>query len=293
MTRVSVLLVSLLIAHGTLAYTYNRTTNPLVTNYSPVRYSNTAVNNNSSGLSHILPQNNYGLVATDNRATSLQTTTTTTQVQVPRTTVSTGHTHPTPSYAPQSTPRYAPPPTAAPMMGHTHGPQVALPPVPVPGTPHLHSGHPYIAPAVAPQRMTYQQIVEYLASTNGTSLNSVLGNGSGNFLAQCKAYCDILPPNPTCDSSNTLYRNECEAKCVHKTVSTSTLRYGMCCCSDDDFDYTNTANVYFSEPTGSNLCISTCIFNCLGQETPIDNEHSDDTVPIVIKRSDDSCANID
>lgn len=287
MKLVSTLTVLLVLCTSTMAFIVNPFTNTYRGGASStaVSYSGSAFPNFTSANVTAAPAPapvvaSAPVVA----APQISTTTTTTQVtQQPQ--VSAAHSHPTPSFGPA--------PTVAPVSGHTHGPQVALPPVPVPGTPHLHSGHPYIAPAVAPQRMTYQQIVEYLMNSNGANLSGVLGNVSGNFLAQCKSYCDILPPNPTCDSSNTLYRNECEAKCIHKTVSTSTLRYGMCCCSDEDFNYETEDSLYFSEPTGSNLCISTCIFNCLGQETPIENEHSDDTVAAELKRSDDTCANID
>ena len=183
-------------------------------------------------------------------------------------------------------------PSVGPAFAHAHGPQVAVAPQPVPGFPHAHSGHPYIAPAVAPQRMTYQQIIEYLTNTNGINLATMLRNGSGNFLTQCKAYCDTLPPSPVCDSSNVLYRNECEAKCVHKTTSTTNLRYGMCCCSDDDFDYDDSSNVYYSNVDTFNFCVSTCIYNCLGQQTPIEAEHDDLTPTFELSFSTTGCKSI-
>lgn len=193
--------------------------------------------------------------------------------------VNTSHTHPTPNFPP--------PPPPAPMTAHAHGPQTPLPPVPRPGFPHVHSGHPYIAPAVAPQRMTYQQIIEYLTNSGGLNLNNILSNGSGNFLVQCKAYCDTLPPSPVCDASNVLYRNECEAKCVHKTVSTNNLRYGICCCDDNSFQYEAAGSVYYSNTATQNLCISTCIFSCLGGEAPIEAQHSADSMELV--KSSQSC----
>ena len=285
MIRVSTLFFTLIITNQVFSYgSYGRATNPLLNNYSVTRYP-TVVQNSSAGLSNILPQNNYGKVGVNPRASTFQTTTTTTQVNAPvATQPNVGHSHPIPSYAP--------PAPVAPAFAHSHGPRVALPPQPAPGFPHMHSGHPYVAPAVAPQRMTYQQIIEYLANTNGANIGTVLRNGSGNNLAQCKAYCDTLPPSPTCSSNNVLYRNECEAKCVHQTVSTTTLRYGMCCCSDEDYKYSTPGNVFFSNANTTNLCISTCIFNCLGGENPIETQHSSDTPPVSLARSSNLCANI-
>lgn len=267
------------------SYGYYRTTsNPTVGNYS-IQRQPVVVQNQSVGLSSILPQNN-AFVQTNPRQTSFRTSTTTTQVQVPQTTTAVNygqHTHPVPQM-----PRPAPP---MPGYAHSHGSQVALPPRPAPGFPHAHSGHPYIAPAVAPQRMTYQQIIEYLTNTNGTGLSMLLSNGSGNTLLQCAAYCNTLPPSPVCDSSNVLYRNECEAKCVNKTVSTSNLRYGICCCGDTDFDYTN-SNVRFYSGTGTlNFCVTTCITNCLGGTDAIITQHSG-TTALTLSRSDSGCANL-
>ena len=286
MIRVSALLLSLFLSGAVWSYgSYNRSVNPLTNGNYGVARAPVTIQSASSGLSNILPANNFGVVGTNNRASTIQTTTTTTQVNAPAVSApSVGHTHPIPNFAPA--------PAPAPSFAHAHLGQNPAPPVPAPGMPHMHSGHPYIAPAVAPQRMTYQQIIEYLANTNGVNLSTTLRNGSGNFLAQCKAYCDTLPPNPTCDSSNVLYRNECEAKCVHKTVSTSTLRYGMCCCSDDDYNYATAGNVFFSSTTGTNLCFSTCIFNCLGGETPIEAQHQSDNLVVALARSSTSCANI-
>jgi hypothetical protein len=249
----------------------------LTANYT-INRQPTVVQNRTGGLSNILPQAGY--VQTTPRQSSIQTTTTTTQVAAPQPMVSAAHTHvrPTPVM-----------PSVGPAISHAHGPQVALPPRPSPGFPHMHSGHPYVAPAVAPQRMTYQQIIEYLTNTNGINLSTMLRNGSGNFLTQCKAYCDTLPPSPTCDSTNVLYRNECEAKCVHKTVSTTTLRYGICCCSADDYNYDQDGNLYMSGTSTVNFCVSTCIYNCLGQETPIVAQHSSDSPALTIVRATTRC----
>lgn len=282
MIRLSALLVSFIISGHALAYTtYSRTTNPLNGNYGVSR-SPVVVQNSSTGLSNILPQSSFGSVQTNPRASTIQTTVTTSQVSAPQ--VQTGHSHPVP--------QFAPPPVTQHPYAHAHGPRVPPPPAPAPGFPHMHSGHPYVAPAVAPQRMTYQQIIEYLANTNGSNLTSVLRNGSGNTLVQCKAYCDTLPPSPVCDASNILYRNECEAKCLNKTVMTSNLRYGICCCSDQDYTYDTDGNLFFAQNTSVNLCISTCIFNCLGGETPIEAQHASDTNPVELARSSDRCPNI-
>lgn len=196
--------------------------------------------------------------------------------------IPTTHSHPIPS----------PPHVVAPgpSLTHAHGPRIALPPIQPPGFPHAHSGHPYIAPAVAPQRMTYQQIIEYLTNSGGLNLNTLLSNGSGNFLVQCKAYCDTLPPSPVCDASNVLYRNECEAKCVNREVSTTNLRYGICCCSDTDFEYDNGADVYYTNTANLNFCVSICIFNCLGGQAPVEAQHSADS--LTISRSLSDCANL-
>lgn len=268
----------------THAYGHYRTSsNPAISNYS-IQRQPVAVQTQSLGLSSLLPQNRVFSSPSTTQST-LRTSTTTTQVTLPQTTAAapaTGHYHQMPSY-PQ-------PQVPGPSVAHAHSPQFAPPPVPAPGFPHAHSGHPYIAPAVVPQRMTYQQIIEYLVNTNGVGLSSVLSNGSGNTLLRCKAYCDTLPPSPTCDDTNVLYRNECEARCVNKTTSTNTLRYGICCCSDNDFNYTtNTARLY-SSTAGANLCLSTCVFNCLGGETPIETEHS--SVSLAINRSNANCASI-
>ena len=245
----------------------------------------------NSGVSSLPNFTSSNVAAAPAPVPQVSTTTTTTfnAPQVATTTVvqqpaaSQGHSHPIPNFGP---PPVTPPPTA-----HSHGPRISVPQA-APGFPHMHSGHPYVAPAVAPQRMTYQQIIEYLVNTNGTNITSVLRNGSGNFLAQCKAYCDTLPPSPVCDASNILYRNECEAKCIHRTVTTSNLRYGICCCSDDDYNYDVDGNVFISTVATVNFCISTCIFNCLGGESPIESQHSSDSPALVLGRSSARCSSI-
>ena len=109
------------------------------------------INTASSGLPNFTSANTVA---------APQVTTTTTTVNIPapvapqvvqQPAVPTGHSHPIPNFGP--------PPMTPPVSAHSHGPRVALPPQPVPGTPHMHSGHPYIAPAVDPQRMTYQSHV--------------------------------------------------------------------------------------------------------------------------------------
>ena len=203
---------------------------------------------------------------------------------------------PTPAPAPHfhTPPVYNPSPIPSAPLAHSHGPQVPQPRAPVAGFPHMHSGHPYIAPAVPARNMTYQQIIEYLIGSDGVGLTNVLRNGSGNFLTQCKAYCNMLPPNPTCDSTMVLYRNKCEARCIHKTVTEENLRYGMCCCSDDDFNYELSGNMFVTSSSinnpRQNICVSKCIFNCLGGSSALESEHSD--VELVMGRSGTFCGSI-
>ena len=308
MTKLHVILIALSFCASNLAYnTTFRAFTPRANNYSA------SSGGTLQGLASLLPSSN-----TFSISSPIQTiTTTTTQqsapvvqapvVQAPvaqapvyQAPVAQAPVYQAPTYQTQAAhnhqaPVYRPQPMAA-AVSHSHGPQIPIPQPPAPGVPHMHSGHPYIAPAVAPQNMTYQQIIEYLVNSNGVGLNNILRNGSGNFLTQCKAYCDTLPPSPTCDSTNVLYRNECEAKCIHKTVSTNTLRYGMCCCSDDDFAYSVNGTMLVAENnvTGTNpvqnLCISTCIYNCLGEESSIESEHTD--VNLSIGRSGALCGNV-
>ena len=264
-------------------YSHYKSSNPLIKNYT-ISKPKTIVQNSGGLATNILPKNLYPTASTNNNAATINTSVTTTEVKLPSATHHHGHSHPIPSFPP--------PPPAPPVIAHSHPSPYAPKPKPHHGIPHMHSGHPYIAPAVAPQRMTYQQIIEYLTNTNGANIQSALSNGSGNFLTKCKAYCDTLPPSPVCDSSNILYRNKCEAKCIHKEVSTTNLRYGICCCSDQDNTYSNTGNVLFGNGTNVNFCISTCILNCLGGQAAIQNEHTDEYNDFELVRSSTSCKNI-
>lgn len=278
-----VFLVVLFLVSQTNSYGYYRTSsNPTVGNYS-IQRQPVVVQNQSVGLTSVLPQNG-AFVQTNPGQTTFRTTTTTSQVSVPQTTPAAhpAHYHQTPSFPP--------PPVPGPGVAHSHGPQVPPPPVPAPGFPHVHSGHPYIAPAVAPQRMTYQQIIEYLTNNGGLGIHNVLSNGAGNTMVRCKAYCDTLPSSPVCDDSMILYRNECEAKCVNKTASTTNLRYGICCCTDNDFNYETNNNRYYSSTATINLCLSPCVFNCLGGQSPVTAQHSADSM--VVNLSTAGCANI-
>ena len=183
-------------------------------------------------------------------------------------------------------PAAAPAPVAAPVAAPVYRPAPVATPTYAPAPVYAHAPHRPTPPA---QNLTYQQIIEFLVNSNGSNLSSLLSGGSGTYLNQCKNYCDSLPPSPVCDTDNVLYRNECEAKCVQKTVSTSTLRYGMCCCSDADFNYDVTQNVYISSVPTSNFCVSKCIFNCLGGEAPIIAEHTSDPAPLQVGLSGDKC----
>ena len=110
--------------------------------------------------------------------------------------------------------------------------------------------------------LSFQQIVQYLFQ-NSPNLNTLFQNGAKTFTSQCKGYCDALPHNPVCDDTNTLYRNECEANCFNRTVSTNNLRYGTCCCSDDDFNFESGTYTQYLFNTDE-VCITACIYNCLG-----------------------------
>lgn len=160
------------------------------------------------------------------------------------------------------------------------------PPVPAHTHAHVHSAPAYqppIAPAGGPspglhQNLTMNQIVSYLFGPYGPALSNQLHLNNQDHVVQCKTYCDALPADPTCDSSNTLYRNECEAKCISRDTSTTNLRYGMCCCSSDDFDYDLSDSRYpDTTPAGGgrNICITRCIRDCLGGADEIDSEHDD------------------
>ena len=266
--------------------------NPLINNYT-AKKPQVAVKSVIGNLASRINPQDYPVIMSNPRQTSFNTSATTTEISHPAPptpptppTPAPVHVPPPPSPAPSHPPAHfhpSPPmhpPHPSHPIAHAHTSPFDPKPAPPAGFPHMHSGHPYIAPAVAPQRMTYQQLVEYLANTNGTNLSTVLSNGSKNFLAKCKSYCDTLPASPVCDDTNVLYRNACEAKCVNKKVSKMNLRYGRCCCSADDFDYEFKSNSYdhllVGQGAETNFCISTCIYNCLGREIKIEEEHDDD-----------------
>lgn len=190
---------------------------------------------------------------------------------------------------------------------HHHSPnepqQPHFHPVSPPTHTHAHS-HPVsayqppiaAAPVAAPglhQNLTMNQIVSYLFGPYGPALSNQLHLNNNDHVIQCKTYCDALPADPTCDSSNTLYRNECEAKCISRDTSKTNLRYGMCCCNSDDFDYEESGSRYFDNGTtaGRNMCITRCIRDCLGGESSIEDEHED---PQLVLESDgaDACVAI-
>ena len=248
-------------------------------NYAVKQSPAVYVGGSGSLSSKILPQTSNPFIS--NMASNTTTTTTTTQVKLPNYTAVQApepepivvpvhhhghhhHGHHHHHHSPAPVP--APAPVVAPL---------SIVPAATPAIPHVHSGHPYIAPAVAPQNMTHQQLIEYLASNQGASLGATLANKSGIILKKCNAYCNTLPESPVCDSANVLYRNKCAAKCIQKTASTENLRYGMCCCSDDDFKYDDD-NMSFFSSGNARLCMSPCIFNCLGGEDRIEDEHNDD-----------------
>ena len=177
----------------------------------------------------------------------------------------------------------------------------AAPAVPSPsaGFPHTHVNDPvpvtYAAPAPAApvytapaapapaafnplsQSLTYPQIFSYLLGGYGPAVGNSFTSQTSNTLIQCKSYCDSLPKAPVCDSANTLYRNSCVANCLSRSTSTSNLRYGMCCCSDSDFDYDNREHIVHSTAavTETNICLTPCIYNCMGGSTEIEDEHTD------------------
>ena len=183
----------------------------------------------------------------------------------------------------------------------------------VAGFPHTHVNDPAPAPAPAPvaapapapaaavnpnlaaltQSLTMPQIFSYLLGGYGPGVGNAFASQNTNTLVQCKTYCDSLPEAPVCDSALTLYRNECEAKCLSRTATTSNVRYSMCCCNDEDFDYDdhnpiihNTAGV-----AGTNICLTTCIYNCFGGSSGIQEEHSDVSLSL-IRNNSNACNNL-
>lgn len=157
---------------------------------------------------------------------------------------------------------------------HTHS---APTPTPTPTPVAAPTASPAVNPALL-QNLTMPQIFSYLVGPYGPAVGNDFTTQSTNSLVQCKTYCDSLPESPVCDSANTLYRNECEAKCIHRTVSTENVRYGMCCCDDTSFDYANSRIVHDTNVTTAatrNICITDCIFNCFGGSNEIEEEHTD------------------
>jgi hypothetical protein len=124
-----------------------------------------------------------------------------------------------------------------------------------------------------PQNLTMQQIIQYLFGSQGTDLSKYFQNQTSTFQTQCSAYCNALPSDPVCDSTNYLYRNECEAQCFQRTIVKSKLKYGMCCCDDSDFYTLNVSGVKIYQGTvgGNNsVCLPKCLYECLGEESGID-----------------------
>merc|ERR1719469_639201 len=125
------------------------------------------------------------------------------------------------------------------------------------------------------------QLVLNLIKNNaiGLEVGSDIQSSLSDQKIKCQGWCDLNPPSPTCDDSNTLYRNKCEVKCALKSESTNNLRYGICCCSDNDFTLRTVPNIgsnetelsYYTQSTINQaidaenyICISTCIYNCFG-----------------------------
>lgn len=165
--------------------------------------------------------------------------------------------------------------THAPVAPHTHAA-----PAPAPAPAPVAAPAPAVNPALL-QNLTMPQIFSYLVGPYGPAVGNDFTTQSTNTLVQCKTYCDSLPASPVCDSANTLYRNECEAKCIHRTVSTTNVRYGMCCCDSTSFDYANSRIVHNGTTTNNNICITDCIFNCLGGANEIEAEHTDNSLSLV------------
>ena len=204
------------------------------------------------------------------------------------------YTAPAPAPAPVQLPAPVmvnPTPAPAPAPAHTHAPVAQHNHAPAAPTPA-----PFAYPAPAQQAnpalnqlLTMPQIMSYLVGPYGPAIGNQFSTDTSNHLVKCKSYCDTLPASPTCDSANTLYRNACEAKCISRTVSTDNLRYGMCCCDDTTFDYEDVKIVHSAGATAStNLCLSSCIFNCLGGSSEIESEHTDDSLDLV-QNSGNAC----
>ena len=201
-------------------------------------------------------------------------------------------TAPAPQY-PQFAP--APLPVQAPVAPATVTTSVSstslFPSTPAPApTPIYAAPAPSPIPPTLPPNMTLQQIIQFLLGPLGRSLPNQLTNGAANIGTQCKTLCDALPSSPVCDGSNIRYRNSCEANCIQRSTSTNNLRYGMCCCSDDDYDYDNGFFIHATAGvTETNMCLSTCIYNCLGGDSPIESEHTTPSQLNLVKNSAAAC----
>lgn len=234
--------------------------NPLTSSYSNYSYRNTYPNIMTSqftGAASVLPSSTYVVTSAPGAANL------TTSANI------------VPTYAPA-----VPSPTAG--FPHTHANDpvtYAAPAAPAPAPAPVYTAPAPAAPAFNPlnQSLTYPQIFSYLLGGYGPAVGNNFSNQTSNGLIQCKSYCDSLPRSPVCDSANTLYRNTCVAKCLSRSTSTSNLRYGMCCCSDDDFDYDNRDHIVHSTAgvTETNICLTPCIYNCMGGSSEIEDEHTD------------------
>lgn len=165
-------------------------------------------------------------------------------------------------------PSVQPTPVAAPVTtpaqtGVTHSHSV-YPTQVTPTTPYV---QPQTVVPTTPQNLTMQQIIQYLFSSSG-NLGSIFQQGVSNFSSQCEAYCHALPDVPVCDTTNTLYRNKCQADCLKRTVTTTNLFYNTCCCDPTDMQTTATDVKYqvhkASAATKLSVCLPKCLYNCLG-----------------------------
>ena len=249
--------------------------NPLTSSYSIYssanRYPN-IITNSFSGAASVLPSSTYVVTSqpgSQNVTTSANLTPTNAPVQ-PTASVGFPHTHVNDPAPVAVAPTPAPAPVAAP----------AAPAV----DPNL---------AALTQSLTMPQIFSYLLGGYGPGIGNAFASQNTNTLVQCKTYCDSLPEAPVCDSALTLYRNECEAKCLSRTATTTNVRYNMCCCNDTDFDYTDHNPIVHATNAnaGTNICLTTCIFNCMGGTNAIEAEHNDVTLDLT-RNSGNQCNDI-
>jgi hypothetical protein len=124
-----------------------------------------------------------------------------------------------------------------------------------------------------PQNLTMQQIIQYLFSSSG-SLGNIFQKGVNNFSSQCEAYCNALPDVPVCDTTNTLYRNQCQANCLKRTISSTNLFYNTCCCDPDEMLHATTSPKYVLKYTNNTICLPKCLYNCLGGLSKLDTDSS-------------------